>query len=157
MRERSQKLGTLLFVRGLARQVVPVAVVWSAIDWWLVRPAYGVVFLVLTFNYLITWALNWVAPTYLNGPWRVRPWQTLILLANMISLPIVFYRVYGQIVWGFIVVNVLLIISLYVGTAIMLYFNEKLPMPGGLRQQPAGTSTTTGGTAMGAAESEENP
>ena len=153
MRERSQKLGTLLFVRGLARQVMPVAIVWSAIDWWLVRPIYAVVFLVLTFNYLIVWALNWIAPAHLSGPWRVRPWQTLILLANMISLPVVYYRVHGQIVWGFIAVNVLLIISLYVGTAIMLYFNEKMPMPGTLRQQPAGASTTPAGSA----ESEEVP
>ena len=128
MRRRSRKLSNLLFVRGLARQVVPVAIVWSAWDWYLVKPLAAAVFLLLTGNYLIVWVLSWVARPLLNGPWRVRPWQTLILLVNIVALPIVYHHLHGRMVWGFLAINVLLLISLYVSTAILLYLGDHLPM-----------------------------
>jgi hypothetical protein len=127
MVQRSRKLDSLLFIRGLARQVVPVAIVWSAWDWYRVSPYWAVVFLVLTGNYLLVWVFSWVAPSLLNGPWRIRPWQTLILIANFVALPIMFYRLYGEIVWGFLAINLLLFISLIVSTAILVYLGDKLP------------------------------
>jgi len=128
MRPRSQKLANLLFVRGLARQVVPVALLWSAWDWHLIGPIHAAVFLLLTGNYLIVWALGWVAKSLLNGPWRVRPWQTLILVLNFVSLPIVFYLKHRQILWGFLGINALMFVGLYVSTAILLYFDRHLPL-----------------------------
>ena len=127
-RKRSAKLQNLLFVRGLARQIVPVAVLWSAMDWYLVKPVCGVIFLLLTGNYVLVWLLSWVAKSLLNGPWRVRPWQTLVLLLNFVSLPIVYYFVHGEVVWGFLGINALLFAGLYASTAILMYFGEHLPM-----------------------------
>lgn len=66
--KRSAKLQNLLFVRGLARQIVPLAVLWSAMDWYLVKPVCGVIFLLLTGNYVLVWLLGWVAKSLLNGP-----------------------------------------------------------------------------------------
>lgn len=127
MAQRSRKLANLLFIRGLARQVVPVAILWSAWDWYRVNPYCAAVFLVLTGNYLLVWVFSWVARSLLNGPWRVRPWQTLILIANFVALPIVFYRVDGEIVWGFLAINLLLFISLIVSTAVLFYLGDRLP------------------------------
>lgn len=126
--KRSARLHNLLFVRGLCRQIVPVAVAWSAADWYLVRPVYGLVFLLLTANYLLVWVFSWVARSLLNGPWRVRPWQTFILIVNFIALPIVYYRAHGEIVWGFLTINTLLFAGLFISTAILVYFGERLPM-----------------------------
>jgi hypothetical protein len=127
MVQRSRKLANLLFIRGLARQVVPVAIVWSAWDWYRVSPYYAAVFLMLTGNYLLVWVFSWVARSLLNGPWRVRPWQTLILIANFVALPIVFYLAHKEIVWGFLAINLLLFISLIVSTAVLFYLGDKLP------------------------------
>lgn len=126
--KRSSKLQNLLFVRGLARQIVPLAVVWSAVDWYLVKPACGVIFLLLTGNYVLVWLLSWVARSLLNGPWRVRPWQTLVLIINFVSLPIVYYVVHGEIVWGFLGINVSMFAGLFASTAILVYFGDRLPM-----------------------------
>lgn len=127
-RKRSAKLQNLLFIRGLARQIVPLAVLWSAVDWYLVKPVCGVIFLLLTGNYVLVWLLSWVARSLLNGPWRVRPWQTLVLMLNFVSLPIVYYRVHGEMVWGFLGINVLLFAGLFASTAILVYFGDRLPM-----------------------------
>ena len=62
----------------------------------------------------------------------MRPWQTLVLFDNMVSLPIIFYRAHGQIVWGFLAINFLLILSLVASTWILIYFGDKLPPGQGL-------------------------
>jgi len=128
MPQRSEKLTKLLLLRGLARQVVPVAILWSAWDWYQVSPYYAGIFLLLTGNYLIVWVMTWVARSLLNGPWRVRAWQTLVLIANFVVLPIVYFVRHHQIVWGFLAINILLFVSLYVSTAILIYLGDRLPM-----------------------------
>jgi hypothetical protein len=69
-----------------------------------------------------------VAPALLNGPWRIRPWQTFVLLINFVALPITFYRLRGVVPWYFLAVNFLFLIGLYVATFIMYYLNNRLPM-----------------------------
>ena len=86
------------------------------------------IFLLLAGNYVLVWLLSWVARSLLNGPWRVRPWQTLVLMLNFVSLPIVYYRVHGEMVWGFLGINVLLFAGLFASTAILVYFGDRLPM-----------------------------
>jgi hypothetical protein len=44
------------------------------------------------------------------------------------SMPIVYYFVHGEIVWGCLGINVLLFAGLFALTAILLYFGERLPM-----------------------------
>jgi hypothetical protein len=120
-----------------------VALLWSAWDWYLIGPVYAGIFLLLTGNYLIVWALGWVARSLLDGPWRVRPWQTFILVLNFVTLPIVFYVKHGQVVWGFLAINVLLFVGLYVSTAILLYFDRHLPLGNMFAASPPGTAPET--------------
>jgi len=124
----SPQLTRLLVIRGLARAVAPVAVLWGVYDAWLVSPTYGLVLAALTLNYVLVYILTWVAPAALNGPWRIRPWQTFILLINAVLLPILFYRKFDRLPWGFIAITVLFIIGLYVATAIYFHLHARLPM-----------------------------
>jgi len=128
MPKYSEKLNRLLLVRGLARAVLPLAVLWGLYDWCLINWWYGVIFGALTLNYVLVYILNWVAPAYLNGPWRIRPWQTFIFIINAFLLPYVFWKEFQALPWGFIGITVLSFISLYVSTAILFYFNERMPM-----------------------------
>jgi len=128
MRRFSNRLGRLLFIKGVCRAGPPLFVLWSIFEWCRVDWRFAVVFATLTLNYVIVYALTWTAPALMQGPWRVRPWQTLVLLANAIALPIMFRQVHGHLPWLFIAAAVLCLASLYVGTAIYIYLNEKLPM-----------------------------
>jgi len=124
----SPQLARLLVIRGICRAVLPLAVLWGLYDWYWIRPAWAAIFLLLTGNYLLMYAFSWVAPHLLGGPWRVRPWQTFVLLGNAILLPFAFHRICGTWPWLFIAVQVLMVAALYVSTVILFYFNDRLPM-----------------------------
>lgn len=131
MRRFSPQLTRLLVIRGLARAMLPIAVLWGIWDWWQVGWLPAAVFTALAFNYVIVYALNWIAaPLAEAGPWRVRPWQTWVLVLNGFVLPVVYYRVHGAVPWGFVLVTILLFVGLYVGMAIMFYFYRRMPMAG---------------------------
>ncbi len=124
----SPQLARLLLIRGICRAVLPIAVLWGIYDWWWIRPLYAIIFALLTGNYLLMYVFSWVAPHLLGGPCAIRPIQTWILLVNAVVLPIAFYRTWGRWPWFFIAVQVLMVAALYVATAIMFYFNKRLPM-----------------------------
>ena len=124
----SAPLKRMLIVRGVCRIMPPLAVAWGVYDWFWIRPLYSLVYAALTANYLLVYALSWTAPHLLNGPWRIRPWQTFVLLINAVVLPVAFHRCHDRWPWYFIAVQVLLVAALYVSTAILFYFNERLPM-----------------------------
>ena len=134
----SPQLTRLLVIRGIARALAPVAVLWGIYDWYLFArlavpprfPWHALVFALLTANYVLVYILTWVAPAALNGPWRIRPWQTFVLLINAFLLPIQFYRHFGTLPWGFIIITLLFLIGLYVATAIYFYLQNRLPMAG---------------------------
>ena len=128
MSKFSPELTRLLVIRGVARAIPPIFVLWSLYDWYAVRPLYALIFALLTANYLLVYALSWVAPYLLNGPWRIRPWQTFVLLASIIALPIACKSRLGAIPWGYLGMSVLLVASLYVATVILFYLNDRLPM-----------------------------
>jgi hypothetical protein len=119
-----------LFIKGVCRVGPPLFVLWSIVEWTRVDWRYALGFGILTFNYVLVYILTWTAPALMQGPWRVRPWQTLVLLANTFVLPIMFRRVHGHLPWVFIAAAVLCLASLYVGTAIYIHINQKLPMAG---------------------------
>ena len=141
----SPQLTRLLVIRGIARALAPVAVLWGIYDWYWVRPLYALIFGLLTFNYVIVYILTWVAPPLLNGPWRIRAWQTFVLLINAVALPIAFYRTHGRVPWGFIAITLLFFVGLYAATWIHFYMQDKLPMAGAFHARKAahaaGTST----------------
>lgn len=124
----SPRLTRLLLIRGIARALAPVAVLWGIWDWWQVDWIYALIFAALSFNYVIVYALSWIAPAAQNGPWRIRPWQTFILFINAFVLPIAFYRTQGSVPWGFIAVTFLFFVGLYAGMAIMLHLYRSMPM-----------------------------
>ncbi len=132
----SPELTRLLLIRGVARALAPIAVLWGIYDWYCFDrlavpprfPWHALVFAVLAGNYVLVYILSWVAPTALNGPWRIRPWQTFVLLINMFWLPIQFYRYFGSPPYGFILVTLLFFIGLYVATAILFHLQDHLPM-----------------------------
>jgi hypothetical protein len=126
----SPRLARLLFIRGVSRAVPPVAVLWALYDWYLVNPLYAALFGLLTLNYVLVYVLVWVAPHRLNGPWRVRAWQTFVLLINALLLPIVFHRTFGVWPWGFIMITIAMVVALYVATAILFHLQDRLPMAG---------------------------
>ena len=124
----SPRLARLLFIRGLSRAVPPIAVLWALYDWYLIEPWYAALFGLLTLNYVLVYIFVWVAPHLLNGPWRVRAWQTFVLLINALLLPITFYRTFGAWPWGFIAITVMMVVALYVSTAIFFHLQSRLPM-----------------------------
>lgn len=134
----SPQLTRLLLIRGIARSITPIAVLWGILDWYAFDrlavpprfPWHALVFALLTGNYILVYILVWVAPNLLNGPWRVRPWQTFVLLINLFFLPIQYYRHTGQILYGFVFVTLLFFVGLYIATAIHFYIQDKLPMAG---------------------------
>lgn len=128
MRRLSPALTWLLFIKGVCRAGPPLFVLWSIVEWARVDWRYALGFGVLTFNYVLVYLLTWTAPGLMQGPWRVRPWQTLMLLANAIAFPIVFRRVHGHLPWVFIAAAVMCLATLYIGTAIYIHINQKLPM-----------------------------
>ncbi|HOA73545.1 MAG TPA: hypothetical protein PL151_12005 [Phycisphaerae bacterium] len=127
-RRLSPGLGRLLFIKGVCRAGPPVYVLWSIVEWCRVDWRYAIVFGALTLNYVLVYALTWTYPALMQGPWRVRPWQTLLLLANAVVLPIMFWRTRGHLPWIFFVAAVFCAACLYIGTAIYIHLNEKLPM-----------------------------
>lgn len=128
------ELQRLLLIRGIARALAPLAVLWGILDWMLVdwrlygHPKWGLIYALLTFNYVIVYVISWVAPAMLQGPWRIRPFQTFVLLGNAVLLPIVFKRTFGRLPWGFIGMTLLFFVGLYAATAILFYLQDKLPM-----------------------------
>ena len=77
---------------------------------------------------MLVYVLSWVAPAVMNGPWRIRPWQTFVLLLNAVVLPVVFDRRFGRLPWGFILVTGLFLVGLYAATAIHFHLSSRLPM-----------------------------
>lgn len=128
MRRLSSKLTWLLFIKGVCRAGPPLFVLWSIFEWARVDWRYALGFGTLTINYVLVYVLTWTAPALMQGPWRVRPWQTLLLAANAIVFPLVFRADRGHLPWAFIAAALLCLASLYVGTAIYLHINQKLPM-----------------------------
>jgi hypothetical protein len=124
----SPKLTAILITRGVARAVLPLYVMWSIWDWATVGVWHAVIFGVLTVNYVWVYAVSWVAPQLMFGPWRVRPWQTFVLLGNIIVLPIFYYRAHGRHEWFFYFWAAALIAALYVSTALQTYLQRSLPM-----------------------------
>lgn len=124
----SPSLTRLLVIKGICRSGPPVYVLWSIIDWLRTDWRYAVGFAALTLNYVIVFLLTWTAPSLMNGPWRVRPWQTFLLAINMLVLPIMFYRAHGHLPWIFFLATTYCVACLYVGTAIYLHLHQKLPM-----------------------------
>lgn len=124
----SRKLTAILLTRGAARAVLPLYVLWSIWDWATVNAWLAVLFGLLTVNYLWVYALSWVAPALMNGPWRVRPWQTFVLLGNIVVLPIFYHRAHGRVEWFFFFWAAALIAALYVSTALQAYLQRSLPL-----------------------------
>lgn len=157
MAKFSPELTRLLLIRGIARSMAPIAVLWGIVDWYLFDraavpprfPWHALVFTLLTGNFILLYILVWTAPNLLNGPWRTRPWQTFILLFNFFYLPIQYYRHLGTIPIGFILITILFFVGLYVATAIYFHLQDKLPMAGGFAARraqaakPAELTTTT--------------
>jgi len=124
----SPELTRCLLIRGIARGLTPLAVLWGIYDWWQINGTCSLIFTLLTINYVLVYILSWVAPAALNGPWRIRPWQTFVLLLNAIVLPVVFNHSFGRLPWGFILVTGLFLVGLYAATAIHFHLNNRLPM-----------------------------
>jgi hypothetical protein len=139
MRHFEPGLMRLLIIKGACRAGPPIYILWSIFEWSRVDWRWAVGFGALTLNYVLVYLLTWTAPALMNGPWRVRPWQTLVLLANAFVLPVAFRRVYGHLPWIFIAATVLCFASLYVGTAIYLRLHDKLPS-GAFPKKPAATA-----------------
>ena len=99
MSNLSPKLTWLLIIRGITRAITPIAILWGLYDWWLIDRWYAAIFGILTLNYVLVYILSWVAPAMLNGPWRIRPWQTFVLILNAFLLPIMFKRQFGALPW----------------------------------------------------------
>ena len=131
----SPKLKWLLRLRAAGRVIVPLTVLWGVYDWFRIAPLYGIIYALLTFNYVLALLFILTRSPQINGPLRVRPIQTFILLINAFALPIVFYKTIGLVPWFFITVCILMVASLYVGTVTHLYFMQKLPMAAVFQQQ----------------------
>ncbi len=145
----SSKLLWLLIIKGACRSGPPIYILWSIVEWLWVDWRYAVGFAALTLNYVIVYILTWTAPALMNGPWRVRPWQTLVLVVNAFLLPIMFRRAYGHLPWLFIAAAILCAASLFIGSAIYLYLHEKSPAGALLAQRqpvpvPADQKTAAG-------------
>jgi hypothetical protein len=134
----SPQLTRLLLIRGIVRAITPIFILWGILDWYAYDriaepprfPLHALIFTLLTGNYILVYILTWTAPTLINGPWRVRPWQTFILLFNIFFLPIQWYRHCHGVLWGYIAISVLFIAGLYIATAILFHLQDKLPMAG---------------------------
>lgn len=127
MQRFSPSLRRLLIIKGVCRVGPPLYVLWSIVEWCRIDWRYAVGFAALTLNYVLVYALTWTFPSLMNGPWRVRPWQTMVLLANAVILPIVFWRARGTLPWIFFLATFLCAASLYIGTAIYIHLQTKLP------------------------------
>ena len=140
----SPKLMTILLTRGVARAVLPLYVLWSIWDWAAIHVGYAAVFGLLTVNYLWVYVLSWVAPGLMNGPWRVRPWQTFVLLGNIIVLPVVYFRAFGRVEWFFLFWSAALIAALVVSTALQAYLIRKSPLSGAFALRKSLQRTASG-------------
>jgi hypothetical protein len=118
----------MLRVRVAARVIVPVGVVWGVYDWFWIHPVCAIIYGLLTFNYVLALFFVVTRSPQINGPLRIRPIQTFILLINAFVLPIVYYRTYGVVPWFFILVCLLMAAGLYAGVVTHIYFMQKLPM-----------------------------
>ncbi len=133
-------MSRLLLIRGIARAVPPVVVIYAVILWWRVHPATAIGFAALTFNYPVSYVLIYTAPGSIRGIWRVRIWQTVLLLINAVLLPIVFYLVVGVVPWGFVAAGVVLIAAWYTATAILFQLQDRSPLSPAPPQPPASPS-----------------
>lgn len=143
MAKFSPQLTKMLLIRGIARALGPIAILWGIFDWWLINPLYSLIFSLLTLNYVLIYILSWVAPAAMNGPWRIRSWQTFVLIINAFALPIVFRNTFGQMPWGFITITLLFFVGLYASTVIYFQLNERLPMSSIFAARRTQTSSTT--------------
>jgi hypothetical protein len=165
MARLSPHLTRLLVVRGIVRALAPLAVLWGICDWLYFDlaaspprlPWHALVFTLLAGSYIVVYVLSWVAPNLQNGPWRMRPWHTFVLLINLFWLPIQFYRYSLGLPWGFIIINILFFIGLYVATAIMFYFQDHLPMGGLFAARKAAAAGGTNSSGGGPVESGSPP
>lgn len=110
-------------------------VIYAVVLWWRVHPVAAVVFAALTFNYPVAYVMIYTAPAQIRGVWRVRMWQTVLLLLNAVVLPIVHYVVLGTVPWGFVIAGVVLVVAWYTATAMLFYMQDRSPLsprgPGG--------------------------
>jgi hypothetical protein len=138
MAQFSPQLTRLLLIRGAVRAITPIFILWGILDWYAFDrgaepprfPYRALIFALLTGNYILVYILTWTAPNLLNGPWRVRPWQTFVLLINVFLLPIQYYYYFHVVLYGYIAISVLFFVGLYVATAILFHLKDKLPMAG---------------------------
>lgn len=135
----SPQLTRLLLIRGVVRAIItPIFILWGICDWYVFDrgavpprfPWHALAFTLLAGNYILVSILTWAAPTLLNGPWRVRHWQTFVLLFNVFYLPIQYYRHFHVFLWGYVAMSVLFFVGLYIATAIFFHLQDKLPMAG---------------------------
>jgi len=127
-RTPSPKLATLLAIRASLRVLAPITVIWGVVAWSFVGWPYAVVYGALTWNYVLVFLLTWIARTAMQGPWRVRPIQTFIVLANSFIVPWMYYRRGWALPWGFVGMCVVYHIGLVISTYVFLYLRDKLPM-----------------------------
>jgi len=124
----SPKLTMLLAIRASLRILAPITVIWGVVAWSFVGWPYAVGYAAVTWNYVLVFMLTWIARTAMQGPWRVRPIQTFIVLANSFVLPWVYYSRGWAIPWGFVGMCVIYHIGLVISTYIFLYLKDRLPM-----------------------------
>jgi len=124
----SARLTVLLAVRASLRILAPITVIWGVVAWSFVGWPYAVGYAAVTWNYVLVFMLTWIARTAMQGPWRVRPIQTFIVLANSFVLPWVYYHRGWALPWGFVGMCVGYHVGLVISTYIFLYLRERLPM-----------------------------
>ncbi len=127
----------MLRVRIAGRVIVPLGVLWGIYDWFWISPWYGLIYGLLTFNYVLALFFVVTRSPQINGPLRIRPFQTFILLINAFALPIAFYRTFGLVPWFFILICILMVAGLYAGAVTHMYFMQKLPMASLFQKQHA--------------------
>ena len=124
----SPKLTMLLAIRASLRILAPITVIWGVVAWSFAGWPYAVVYAALTWNYVLVFLLTWIARTAMQGPWRVRPIQTFIVLANSFVLPWMYYHRGWALPWGFVGMCVVYHIGLAVSTYIFLYLRDRTPI-----------------------------
>lgn len=138
-RRRSPKLLALLVIRGTARFLIAFYVAWSLSGWFGISVWAGVVFALLTWNYLFTYVVGWFSPAVLGGPLRVRPWQSFVLFANALVFPVAEYAVHGRIPWFFLLVVAACVAGMVAAVTVLRYMQERMPLGRVLAAAPGGS------------------
>lgn len=141
------KLMSLLVTRGALRVLAPITVTWGVAAWWFVGWLPALIYSLLVWNYVWVYILTWVAPKAIHGPWRIRPVQTFIVLANSLAVPLVYYSRGWPLPWGFIAMCIVYHLSLIASTYILLYLQDRLPLVSVFSQQRSGVLRSLGGPA----------